>query len=85
MKDFHDKLYDGYYNTKMGLTKENRVQFFDDVGRLQDEFRADLLAYHGVSKNPRADQCYYLAWDFGHSSGLVEVSNMFSQFVGLIK
>ena len=39
----------------------------------------------GVTGNPKADKCYSLAWEYGHSSGYQEVYKYYSEFVDLIK
>jgi hypothetical protein len=54
-------------------------------GQKNAEFRDDLFDEHGVTGNPRAQRCYDIAWSYGHSSGLQEVANYFSELVDLIK
>lgn len=51
---------------------------------LEAEFKADLLAEYGVTGHPKADKCFSLAWDHGHSSGYGEVKNYFDDYVELI-
>lgn len=49
------------------------------------EFKKDLFAEFGVSNNPKAELCYSLAYDRGHSSGFSEIYNEFSDLVKLIQ
>jgi len=51
----------------------------------RDEFKNDLLIYHGVNHHPKGEYCFDLAWDFGHSEGLHNVQHFFERFVILIK
>lgn len=55
------------------------------IGELEDEFKADLFAYHEVSDNPKAGLAFSIAWDRGHSSGYQEVAGYFDELVELIK
>ena len=50
-----------------------------------EEFKNDLLIYHGVNNHPKGDKCFELAWDFGHSEGLRNVQHFFERFVELIQ
>lgn len=48
-------------------------------------FKKALAEEYGVVGNPKFEQCYSLAWSFGHSSGFSDVENYFAQLVDLIK
>ena len=56
-----------------------------DRHRTDGEFRGDLFIALGVSKNPKRELMYKLAWDYGHSSGYQEVYNYALDLVELIK
>ena len=62
-----------------------RTAYRAEQGRLQEEFKRDLFEEHGVTDHPKAERCYALAWEKGHSAGLQEVANFFDDFVDLIK
>lgn len=70
---------------KHNSTDEDIKAYREESGRLHELFIADLFAEYGVTDNPKADKCFYLAWQHGHSSGLEEVANYFNEFVELIK
>lgn len=51
----------------------------------EEDFKTCLLRKHGVSDNPKANQAYALAWEYGHAHGYQEVEVYFSDIVQLIK
>jgi hypothetical protein len=84
---FREKLDNDYYKTKLdwrggqsAMTACNR-----DQARLDVEFRRDLLLYHDVTKNPKADLCFAKAYELGHANGHSEVASIFADLVELIK
>lgn len=48
------------------------------------QFEKDLAEDFGVSSHPNKDKLYSLAWNYGHSSGLMEVYNYYSELVELL-
>lgn len=62
-----------------------RAAYRFDVARLILEFKADLLEDSGVTGHPKAEKCFSLAWDHGHSAGLSEVKMYFEEFVELLR
>ena len=48
-----------------------------------DHFEKDLLDDYNV-KGSKAEKCYSLAWEYGHSSGYREVISYFEDLVELI-
>jgi hypothetical protein len=48
-------------------------------------FKMKLGIEYEVTDNKKFDECFRLAWDYGHSSGLHEVESYFSELVELIK
>ena len=56
-----------------------------DEQRLHTEFRKDALADCGITDHPKADKCFALAWEHGHSSGYHDVLNHLREFSELIK
>lgn len=68
--------------------KDNEEMYYQHLAREQeilDSFKADLLAEHGVTNNPKAEMAYQKAWEHGHHAGLQEVAIYFEDFVELIK
>jgi hypothetical protein len=63
----------------------NRAAYNAESARLEGLFKAALFEEYGVTGHPKADKCYSLAWEHGHSAGFSEVANYFSEFVELIK
>ena len=59
--------------------------YHEDIKRLQDEFRQDLIEKYGMTGHPKANECFYKAWDFGESSGLYDVEDYFMNLIDLIK
>jgi hypothetical protein len=56
-----------------------------ETGRLEAEFRRDLLEEHGVTENRKASRCYAIAYEHGHSAGFSEIASYFDEIVDLIK
>jgi hypothetical protein len=51
----------------------------------EEDFKAYLFREFDVVDNPKADACYNLAYEYGHSQGYSEVHYVFSDLVALIK
>lgn len=62
-----------------------RAEYSAEQSRLEAEFKADLYEYHGVTGNPRAGQCFAIAWDDDHANGYEAVANRFEVLVDLIR
>jgi hypothetical protein len=61
------------------------TSYRSEVARLKTEFKDDLLWEHGAVGNPKADKCFDLAWEYGHSAGFSEIQGFFGELVELIK
>lgn len=48
-------------------------------------FQEHLFKEWGVEDNPKAVQCFNIAWNLGHSEGYPEIAHYFSEIVELIK
>ena len=59
--------------------------YHKDQERLNEEFQTELFALHGVTGNPKAQTCYGIAYERGHSGGYGEVASVFAELVELIK
>lgn len=62
-----------------------RQTYGAEQSRLEQEFKSDLFEMHGVTYNPKAEKCYGIAYDYGHSAGFEEVAGYFDTLVDLIK
>lgn len=90
MADVHTQLQADAYRTKLLYAMRSKdpathKAYMEDCARLEAQFKMDLFETYEVSDNPKADKCYALAWEHGHSSGFSEVASYFSEFVELIK
>lgn len=63
-----------YYSKLLFKTREGRVAYYEDQGRLNLVFKTDLMAALGLTNHPKADLFYRKVWDLGHSSGFHEVT-----------
>lgn len=70
---------------RMSAIKENQRLRREDEARLLNEFKQDLFKHEGVENNNKREKCYSIAWDNGHSYGLIQVACDFSELVELIK
>lgn len=61
-----------------------RTFYKESQNKKATEFKKNLLEEHNVLDNPKAQKCYELAWDYGHSSGYYAVADYFNELVGLI-
>jgi len=62
-----------------------RKEFYEDDRKKLKEFKQDIFDEFGVTGHPKAEEVYSLAWERGHSVGLSEVYNEFSELVVLIQ
>lgn len=53
--------------------------------QLRDLWINDLYEEYGVKDNPKADDAYHLAYEYGHDYGYSNIENYFSDLVELIK
>jgi FKBP-type peptidyl-prolyl cis-trans isomerase (trigger factor) len=49
------------------------------------EFKKKLGIEYEVTDNKNFDECFRLAWNYGHSAGFHEVESYFNELVELIK
>jgi len=91
-RDVHQKIAAGVYRSVVPYPdrkdpdfKEKQAVYSADQRRLEELFKQDLFDEHSVAGNPKAQRCYEIAWEHGHSSGFSEVAAYFSEFVELIQ
>lgn len=83
--EVYEKLKRNLYNSPPYKFEEVGTARYDVEQKKKAEFKRDLFRYHAVTKNPKADKCFMIAWDLGHSSGFSDVAGYFDQLVELIK
>ena len=57
----------------------------EQAQKTKDDLRDKLAEEYGVVGDPKLQDCFDLAWDYGHSCGLHEVAIHFDSLVVLIK
>lgn len=88
--DVRKRIEAGYYkNTKpfVSIRKDREAwdTYHEEEARMNNLFRQDLAAEHGVTGHPKEQKLFELAWEHGHSSGYSEVTNYYESFVELLK
>lgn len=58
--------------------------YTDEVLRLQNEFRRDLIEDYGISSHPKANKLFDTAWDLGCSIGYHAVKDYFQDLINLV-
>jgi hypothetical protein len=70
---------------ELDALKQQEQDYKQERINLQNQWQQDMYELYGVTDNPKVDKAFSIAWDYGHSSGLREVENYFSEIVELIK
>lgn len=73
------------YDEQMTAFRVELAHYHAVSAALESEFKSDLEVYFGVIDNPKCDLLYHKAWEHGHSAGLYEVANVYSDLVELIQ
>lgn len=87
-KDITEKLRDDDYDTKLPfgeLKSPERKAYYQDMWRLEQEFKKDAFAELDISHNPKREKLYSIAYRMGHSSGYNEIWCHMCDMVDLIK
>lgn len=97
-KEVRSKVYESFVGTYAQIEEEAKKQIAIAIEKNHAEmnayrkseddglkqFKEDLAEEFGVSSHPKKDKLYSLAWEYGHSSGLMEVYNYYSELVELL-
>lgn len=67
----------------------NIQEFEDKIEKLGNdytfpEFKKDMFSATGMTKHPKREQAFAIAWEYGHSSGYLEVWYKFYALVDLL-
>jgi len=69
----------------MRIELENYLERRAKENRAKAKHKSELEDKYGLSKHPKADLLYELAWRWGHSSGFSEVEIYYEDFAELLK
>lgn len=90
--DIYEKIASGAYKNTLPYPGSKdpdktakRAAYRVETARLEAALKADLEDEHGVTGNPKADKCWEIAWERGHSSGYNDVACVYEDIVELIK
>lgn len=64
--------------------REALKEYNRETGRKMESFRADALKELGLEGHPKADKAWAMAWERGHSSGLISVYQELDEIADLI-
>ena len=73
------------YEALLASYKQACAAYNTRTGELEAQFQADLEAYYEMSGHPKAGLLYWKAYERGHSGGMEEVANVYSDLVELVK
>ena len=65
--------------------RKDREDWREQEARAIEAAKAELAAVHGLERNAKFDRAWSIAWDLGHSAGIHEVKNYFSDLADLLK
>jgi hypothetical protein len=63
----------------------HRKHYSEELKRLQEELRHDLIAEYKMSHHPKANQLFNKAWDMGCAGGPEEIEYYFRDLVELFR
>ncbi len=76
---------DYYEKVALPEFKAARAAYNVRTAELEAAFQQDLEAYYEMIEHPKASLLFGKSWDMGHSAGLHEVANVYSDLVELVK
>lgn len=83
VKEYEGKL--AQHALDVAAYNEARKPYNKMISDRAEEFKKDLFEECGVTDNPKADNAYSIAYEYGHSSGFAEIATHFFNIVELIK
>jgi hypothetical protein len=95
-KPVYEKIRDGDYTSRLPYPKgfrsnwgvEEKVlhkAYMLDSDKLDDQFKADALEELGVTRHPKAQRLYELAYEHGHAGGYSDIWTYLNDFADLIR
>ncbi len=73
------------YEALLASYKQACAAYNTRTSELEAEFQTDLEAYYEMSGHPKSGLLYWKAYERGHSGGMEEVANVYSDLVELVK
>ncbi len=67
------------------MTSQERRDYQERQRVEREDFKRSLAEKHGLNMDGRFDIAWNIAWDRGHSAGLIEVGIEFDEMVPLLK
>lgn len=67
------------------MTPQERSEWRNKEALLIEASKEQMAAEHKLERNEKFEIAWKIAWDLGHSAGLNEVENYFSDLVPLLK
>ena len=64
---------------------KNKVPYRKKIMEINTAFKNALFEANGIENNSKREDCYRIAWEYGHSSGYSEIEIYFQELVELIK
>lgn len=80
----HADALEAYDQAMVGYRAEV-AEYNRKTAELESEFQEDLEAYYEMKGHPKAGLLYWKAYERGHSGGMSEVANEYSDLVELVK
>lgn len=72
------------YENEMKVYQEKLDKHRNDINFLRKEFHIDLSKNFGVENHPKEDILYNIAWEHGHSDGLMHVYEWYMELSELL-
>jgi len=72
------------YDAELRVFREQLAAYYARTAALESEFRCDLEEAYNMVGHPKADLLYGKSWERGHSGGLHEVADVYSDLVELV-
>lgn len=71
---------------ELGDMRRSQRNLWGAIASIREKaFKKSLAEEYGVVGNPKFEQCYSIAYSYGHSCGFSDVENYFSTIVELIR
>ena len=88
--EFYEKIKSGYFTPKSQYaSKKNNPElhkmYYDEIARLEEEFRKEAIADVGLTGSKYADKVFAYAWKQGHAGGHSEVYNVLQDVAEIVK